>query len=288
MDIRIMDINKVVMDRKKKMIMCANCGGYGHVYKTCNHPTISYGFIVFKICSDKTPLYLMVQRKDSLSYVEFIRGKFELQNIKYLLTLISYMTQEEHMRLKTLDFDTLWNEMWCKDELPQSTLNNHQREYVDAQEKFARLHKGYYLKTKDSLILINLNDLIDSTHTIYDETEWGFPKGRRNVNENDLNCALREFNEETGFAVKTLNLCNNIKPLEEVFSGTNKKRYKHVYYVATFNEYENKNIQIPSCREIRQVKWFNYEDAQKNIRSYNIERKELLKRLNHNIVRKLT
>jgi predicted NUDIX family NTP pyrophosphohydrolase len=30
----------------------------------------------------------------------------------------------------------------------------------------------------------------------YEEPEWGFPKGRRNPNEKNLKCALREFYEE--------------------------------------------------------------------------------------------
>ena len=31
----------------------------------------------------------------------------------------------------------------------------------------------------------------------YFEQEWSFPKGRRNFNEFDLDCAIREFEEET-------------------------------------------------------------------------------------------
>ena len=31
------------------------------------------------------------------------------------------------------------------------------------------------------------------------EPEWGFPKGRRNNKEKDINCAIREFYEETNF-----------------------------------------------------------------------------------------
>ena len=35
--------------------------------------------------------------------------------------------------------------------------------------------------------------------TTWDTPEWGFPKGRRNYQENDLTCGLREFEEETGY-----------------------------------------------------------------------------------------
>jgi 8-oxo-dGTP pyrophosphatase MutT (NUDIX family) len=32
----------------------------------------------------------------------------------------------------------------------------------------------------------------------WEEPEWGFPKGRRDTQESDWVCALREFKEETG------------------------------------------------------------------------------------------
>jgi hypothetical protein len=71
--------------RKKNTILCANCGGVGHIYKSCNHPVISYGVICYQMFYDLDtnsiyPKYLMVQRKDSLNYVEFIRGKYDVQN----------------------------------------------------------------------------------------------------------------------------------------------------------------------------------------------------------------
>ena len=55
-------------DYRKKLVFCANCGGLGHIYKTCNHPIISYGIICYKPFYDKItnsvyPKYLMVQRK---------------------------------------------------------------------------------------------------------------------------------------------------------------------------------------------------------------------------------
>jgi NADH pyrophosphatase NudC (nudix superfamily) len=76
-----------------------------------------------------------------------------------------------------------------------------------------------------------------------------------------------------------------------VFSGSNKVRYKHVYYIARlvtdvepFTINPNNKQQ---CKEIRNIQWFSYEDAQSKIRVYNIERKELLKRL-HQVICRMT
>lgn len=284
-------VNNYFMNRKKSLITCANCGGLGHIYRTCNHPTISYGFICYRIAKidDKdVPLYLMVQRKDSLSYVEFMRGKYDLENKTYIMKLFSHMTDDERNRISVNDFDTLWKDMWCKGD--EENCRNYNREYMEASEKFKQLKKGYYIRTPDDVVtFIDIVYFLDNTKCEYEETEWGFPKGRRNVNENDINCALREFKEETGLNVRCLNVCCEMKPLEEVFSGTNKKRYKHVYYVAKFNEPEDIDVyeSAPSCREIKDIRWFTYEQAQEHIRDINIERKELLKRLNSMIIKNL-
>ena len=61
----------------------------------------------------------------------------------------------------------------------------------------------------------------------WDEPEWGFPKGRRNYKEKDLECALREFEEETGIQKSSLTIIKNLNPFEEIFTGSNLKSYKH-------------------------------------------------------------
>jgi 8-oxo-dGTP pyrophosphatase MutT (NUDIX family) len=270
-------------NKRKNTITCVNCGGIGHVYRTCNHPTISYGFICYRIVEDfntntKYPVYLMVQRKDSLSYVEFIRGKYELENKNYLYKLFSNMTDDERLNIKNHNFEYLWKEMWCKSE--DENCKNFNREFNEVSNKFNKLYNGYFIKTNNLSEFINIESIIKNTISEYNDREWGFPKGRRNVNENDICCALREFKEETGYNPKKLQLCLDMKPLEEVFSGTNKKRYKHVYYIAKFNGDHLINEWLPSSKEIKDIKWFNYIESQNHIRDINIERKELLKRLN--------
>ena len=61
-------------------------------------------------------------------------------------------------------------------------------------------------------------------------------------------------------------------------------RYKHVYYVAECDDIASKKTFNPEnkmqAREIQNMKWFNFESAQKMIRPGNVERKELFKRVN--------
>jgi hypothetical protein len=79
----------------------------------------------------------------------------------------------------------------------------------------------------------------------------------------------------------------DILPFEEIFFGTNGIMYKHVYFVAKIKN--NKiNIKIDnSCleqvREIRAIKWYNYNDVISHIKCYNTERISLFKYANSKI-----
>lgn len=267
-------------------VCCANCGALGHMYRNCNQPIISYGIICFKI-DNGVPKYLMVQRKDSLAYVEFVRGKYNLNVKTYVLELLELMTEEERYNIVSKPFEVIWQEMWCKKICDET--KSFGKEFKDAHEKFSTLKKGYFIKDNNNVLeFFSLQYAYDNTTSRFQETEWGFPKGRRNINEDDISCALREFKEETGVSPKNIHLCSHyIKPFDEVFSGSNKVRYKHVYYIArlitnlpiTTSFIVNPNNK-QQCKEIRNINWFTYEEAQTKLRDYNVERKELLKRLN--------
>ena len=67
------------------MYYCNNCGNYGHKYNMCKYPIMSFGIILYH--SDETNKVLMVQRKHSICYIEFLRGKYSIDIEKYLKTL---------------------------------------------------------------------------------------------------------------------------------------------------------------------------------------------------------
>ena len=69
---------------------CNNCGKTGHSYNQCSKPITSLGVITFNKNINSLK-FLLICRKDSLGYVEFIRGKYPLYNKDYIQNIINEM-----------------------------------------------------------------------------------------------------------------------------------------------------------------------------------------------------
>jgi 8-oxo-dGTP pyrophosphatase MutT (NUDIX family) len=210
------------------------------------------GIIAYRYREKKVE-FLLVQRKDTLGYVDFLRGKFSESNDFQLKNIIQEMTQNEIESILTCEYKQLWYKLWNKITETYDLKN---------EEKFN------FIKREKSHLFIKSE---------WTEPEWGFPKGRRNFKERDLDCALREFEEETGYEKKKLSLIKNMNPCEEIFTGSNLKSYKHRYFLAYMNYADTLNDLNYQKSEIGSMKWLSYEEAQHKIRSYNIEKLELLR-----------
>ena len=100
----------------KNTTICNNCGKQGHMFHQCKLPITSYGIIVFRFSTEGIK-YLMIRRKDSFGYIDFIRGKYSANNLAQLNILINEMSIEEKQRILTTSFDLLWNEMWGESDI---------------------------------------------------------------------------------------------------------------------------------------------------------------------------
>ena len=271
---------------------CLNCGKYGHIIKLCKAPILSCGIICFNInslfCgklskhinnyfnntvdiveynmshlnnllqnSELLSSYynmikiLMVRRKHSLNYIEFLRGKYELETLKEK-NIFKLMSYYEIQKIKTNEFNVLWNELWTV------TANNkiYKKEYNLSKIKFNTLMKNNFY---------NLLDCMDEFK--YMEPEWEFPKGRKNMYENNLDCAMREFNEETHINLDSLNIIDSLSITED-YTGTNMKKYRHIYYMANTDteiEVSQDNVQL---NEIGDIAWVTIPEAIEKIRPY--------------------
>lgn len=278
-------------------IVCSNCGQTGHVYRMCTRPVTSYGILCYRLVYDTRgnsirPEYLMVQRKDSLGFVEFVRGKYDADDEKYIAALLSNMTvgERDMLLLNGGCMDVLWEYLWrdlsaggtrrrgfsCKIEGAGT------KDFEEAKQKFERV--------KDRLPV-----LLERYPSEIHETEWGFPKGRRNMNECDSDCAMREFQEETGLSAKGLRFASKHDKsiqgccVEEMFQGSNGVWYKHVYFVAKAGpklmQKCDKDGRYNHCNgEIRAVAWFSYEECLRRIRDAYPERRSVLDAINYAVL----
>lgn len=257
---------------------CTNCGLSGHIFRNCLSPVISYGIIAIRYLNDTssslfsknatinnandTIQFLLIQRKDSLSFVEFIRGKYNHYDEEYIGRLIRGMTQKEQQYILRKSFDELWNYVWGE----SSNLKSHKNDYENSEKKFIAI--------KDKI-----PELIKDNESKWDEPEWGFPKGRRNPRETDLNCAIREFQEETGLSRQDFTVIQNTQPISETFFGSNQVHYCHKYFIAVCNKSTEVTLNTNNphmLREIGGIKWCSLDEAIAKIRPDNVEKREIL------------
>ena len=158
----------------KNYNFCNNCGKIGHSYNQCNKPITSLGIIAFNK-REGSLKYLLICRKDSLGYIEFLRGKYPLYNREYIQNLINEMTIDEKNRLLSKTFDELWKSLWG-----DYVGLQYRNEEKHSRDKFNQIKRGIHIYDEGSY---DLEIMINESETNWETPEWGFPKGRRNYQE---------------------------------------------------------------------------------------------------------
>jgi 8-oxo-dGTP pyrophosphatase MutT (NUDIX family) len=282
---------------------CNNCGKYGHINRICKDPVTSLGIICMDVPDIQTFVqhtvgdqqtnvfsantqanknisrfssyldtirFLMIQRKHSLGFLEFVRGRFEVSDYVGIIKLFELMTTEEINAIKGSEFTDIWNRVWRN----TAYLRVYEEEFNASAVKFDILKN----KAAENKVM----DLAFYTSNIkpkWSQGEWGFPKGRRSYHEKNIECAVREFEEETGYKKDDYIILDNIMPIKEVFKGTNGVWYKHIYYLAVLKKTAPPLLVDSTNNEIGNIEWMNYKSAVDSIRPYHREKKKILNEL---------
>jgi 8-oxo-dGTP pyrophosphatase MutT (NUDIX family) len=298
-----------IYDEKKKY--CINCGKIGHINKDCEEPITSSGIILFKYNQkkinsflkknininffttkfnrkdnkkiilnesknilnivDKNVLeflknnifFLLVQRRTTLGFIEFVRGRYNIYD-NSIIHLFNQMIKDEIKLIENNinNFEYLWNKIWG--------INRdlyYEQEFEISKKKFEELQTN------------EIFNIILKIEPKYKSPEWGFPKGRRNYKENNINCAKREVYEETNLVEGVYSILNGIYPLVENMIGTNNKNYKHIYYLGicdSNNEVYMDKYNELQMSEIGDIGWYNYNESMLLLREYHKEKKKII------------
>lgn len=244
-----------LMNINEKKEICKNCGKINHNYKDCSENILSYGIICF---NRKTESYILIKRRYSISFFDFIQGKYIITNLNFIIMLFENMTKEEKKLLLENDFNYLWG-----------LLNDDQdskNKYISARNKFYIMKDGIYNNNK----IYNIEFLINNTEC--KELEFEFPKGRRNKYETDFECALREFQEETGIIPDCIDYIH-LENFYEKFIGSNGKQYEYIYFLLIINDDIHPQIIKTQEIEVGGIYQMSFEDL---LNVLNIRKKSII------------
>ena len=189
------------------------------------------------------PQVLVVQKRYSYAYCNFIHGQYNIANNNNLRRMINGMTVEEKLDILTFDFEKIWYRIWLNStKLPV---------YYTAKAKFERL-----IAADNGEKIKKMIDHSSSTTLL-----WEIPKGRKSRSETDISAAVREFEEETNIPKPMYKLYPFAK-IKYQFTDDN-TTYAIQYHIAITKKNITPAISFNSkeqVKEISAIKWMSIEE----------------------------
>lgn len=221
----------------------------------------------------------MIQRKDSICFVEFVRGKYSLTQKEYLLTLFRGMTPSERALIQKSTFEDLWTKLW-------KSHHKSFTEHMHARDKFNVLKSGMIVDNAQCHYVFDIDYILKNTDPHLTETEWEFPKGRKNSSESHCECALREFEEESGIPQSKIRMMHQFHTMNLYKMGCNGTMYRGMYFVGKCVEKVDQasliHLNDVQSREVMCVKWVDFNGVL--ARLHNDEQVRTFERMNKQII----
>ena len=227
----------------------------------------SIGIILVKPGSlNFSPEVLLVHKRYTYAFNEFINGNYiylhhnttkffvkKNYTIMSLEALLEQMTTEELLDIMSLNFEQMWYRLCL-------SVDKNDPQYIKKFNKF----KSSFLDYDDGkkLLLLVKNTRFRGTRL------WEIPKGRKTNNkESDIDCAIREVEEETGVKKEFYKIIPNIK--KKVSFISNNVKYVFIYFIGIINNLYIKNYMghkiyqrlnlLNDIREVGDIGWFNFQ-----------------------------
>ena len=127
--------------------------------------------------------YLIVQNRDTEAFIYFFFSNVPKWTAKYCAKVFKEFTMDEKNRLLYYPFHELYLDLYVSHD-----VNKFKNKYNIAKRNYDFFHTNNWMKT------------ILKTSS-FKHANWLFPKGRIEKNETEIDCAIREFYEETNISL---------------------------------------------------------------------------------------
>jgi hypothetical protein len=189
---------------------------------------------------------MLVKKRITYAFSLFVHGHYNSRNNAEIMRLFDNMKVEEKLDILSMNFNQMWYRIWG-----HATISSA---YLSSKTKFESLFLCDGVTDK-------LQNMISrSTCRVVDV--WEIPKGRKKSRaEYDMNCAVREFFEETGISHNQYRILPNATRQHEFVDR--EIRYKNKYFIAVARENISPKINM-RCRdqigEVCDIRWVDIED----------------------------
>src|SRR5581483_17769 len=189
------------------------------------------------------PEILLVQKRVSYAYSDFVQGRYVPGMKADITRMFNEMTLDEKLDILSLDFEQMWYRLWLG-------APRHANFYI-AKSKFESgwlMDEGARLRR---LVATSSNG----------DRLWEIPKGHKlSHHEQDINCAVREFGEETGMRSKKYKLYPTFfRTYSYIDNGVN---YHNKYYAAYTKYHIDLSVKtedMSQAGEISDIRWMNMD-----------------------------
>jgi 8-oxo-dGTP pyrophosphatase MutT (NUDIX family) len=250
----------------------------------------SYGIALCRYNASKNnqPEILLIKKRYTYCYFSFVFGHYKKYNNKHLQYLFNNMSFGEKVDVLSMKFSNMWYRLWLSDPEKNHTVSEYKAPN-DSDIQMRNLKCYFRKKNKFESIFLRdsgkrLRRLINNSSNSV--TPWEIPKGGKNENETDIDCAKREFEEETSLTADKYTILWNASPIISSHKDGD-TIYRFVYYIATFNIGVRWHPKVKfdtsqQLSELEQVQWVSQHEL--NFLNLNEKSKNQLLRLFHRII----
>lgn len=202
---------------------------------------------------------LMVNKRNTYAFIDFVCGKYN--GLREAQRLFARTTMDEKLDIASMNFDQMWYRAWLTDS------------HSERSAHFERCRNKFYAtficphRTRYAGIIRNWEYKRDALRLMLDRAPsvtriWEIPKGRLRGPESDVECAVREFGEETGIKKTAYRIIPGWTRKNEITDCG--ARYTSQYFLATATENIVPRVGLltdSQISEIVDIRWVSAELA---------------------------